>query len=61
MIPRIQSLVKDYFDGREPNIRVKPAEAMALGAAIYVHSPYSDFITFTAVEVLLLGLSGIGR
>ena len=39
MIPKIQSLVKDYFDGREPNIRVKPDEAMAPGAAIHVHSP----------------------
>lgn len=38
---------------------MKQDEAMALGAAVYVHSPYSDFITFTVVEVLLLGLSGI--
>ncbi|OEL31771.1 Luminal-binding protein 5 [Dichanthelium oligosanthes] len=40
MIPKIQRLVKDYFDGREPNIRVKPDEAVALGAAYHVH--YSD-------------------
>ena len=38
VIPRIQNLVRDYFDGREPNIRRKPDEAMALGAALYVHS-----------------------
>ena len=49
MIPKIQSLVKDYFNGREPNIRVKPDEVIALGASVHVHSLYiSDFITFTA-------------
>ncbi|CAN6344444.1 unnamed protein product [Urochloa humidicola] len=37
MIPKIQRLVKDYFGGREPSIRVKPDEAVALGA-VYVHS-----------------------
>ncbi|CAN6348897.1 unnamed protein product [Urochloa humidicola] len=36
VIPKIQRLVKDYFGGREP--RVKPDEAVALGAAVYVHS-----------------------
>jgi heat shock protein 5 len=34
MIPKIRRLVKDYFDGREPIIRVKPDEAVALGAAV---------------------------
>ncbi|CAL4896859.1 unnamed protein product [Urochloa decumbens] len=38
VIPKIQRLVKDYFGGREPNIRVKPDEAVALGALVYVHS-----------------------
>ncbi|CAN6357667.1 unnamed protein product [Urochloa humidicola] len=38
MIPKIQRLVKDYFGGREPSIRVTPDEAVALGAAVYVHS-----------------------
>ncbi|CAN6335489.1 unnamed protein product [Urochloa humidicola] len=38
MIPRIQRLVKDYFGGREQNITVKPDEAVALGAVVYVHS-----------------------
>ncbi|WVZ88380.1 hypothetical protein U9M48_034907, partial [Paspalum notatum var. saurae] len=28
MIPRVQSLVKDYFDGREPNVSLKPDEAL---------------------------------
>ncbi|TVU50909.1 hypothetical protein EJB05_02306 [Eragrostis curvula] len=38
MIPKIQKLVKDYFGGKAPNIRVKPDEAIALGAAVLVHS-----------------------
>jgi heat shock protein 5 len=40
MVPdtKIQRLFKDYFDGREPNVRVKPDEAVALGAAVHVHS-----------------------
>ncbi|OEL31769.1 Luminal-binding protein 5 [Dichanthelium oligosanthes] len=36
MIPKIQELIKAYFDGKELNIRVKPDEAVALGAAIRV-------------------------
>ena len=39
MIPKIQRLVKDYFGGNELNIRVKPDEAVVLGAAaLHVHS-----------------------
>jgi heat shock protein 5 len=38
MIPKIQRLVKDYFYGKKPNIRVKPDEAVALGAAVKIHS-----------------------
>ncbi|KAL6642281.1 hypothetical protein ACP70R_020462 [Stipagrostis hirtigluma subsp. patula] len=40
MIPKIQKLVKDYFDGKEPNynITVKPDEAVTIGAAVLIHS-----------------------
>lgn len=38
MIPKIQRLVKDYFSGKEPNIRVKPDEVVVLGAAVKIHS-----------------------
>ncbi|GJM87971.1 hypothetical protein PR202_ga03983 [Eleusine coracana subsp. coracana] len=38
VIPKIQKLVKDYFGGKDPNISVKPDEAIALGAAVIVHS-----------------------
>ncbi|GJM87975.1 hypothetical protein PR202_ga03987 [Eleusine coracana subsp. coracana] len=30
MIPKIQRLVRDYFDGKEPDISVKPDEALPL-------------------------------
>jgi len=33
-IPKIQSLIRDYFDGKEPNRGVNPDEAVAYGAAI---------------------------
>ncbi|KAL6905608.1 hypothetical protein ACP4OV_003209 [Aristida adscensionis] len=39
MIPRIQKLIKVYFDGKEPNVRVKPDEAVTIGAAIIAHAP----------------------
>mmetsp|Transcript_26716 Transcript_26716/g.85782 ORF Transcript_26716/g.85782 Transcript_26716/m.85782 type:complete len:397 (-) Transcript_26716:81-1271(-) len=33
-IPKVQQLIKDYFDGKEPNKGVNPDEAVAFGAAV---------------------------
>merc|ERR1711990_990421 len=33
-IPKVQQLVKEYFDGKEPNKGVNPDEAVAYGAAV---------------------------
>ena len=33
-IPKIQELIKDYFNGKEPNRYINPDEAVAYGAAI---------------------------
>lgn len=33
-IPKVQSLIKEYFDGKEPNSGVNPDEAVAYGAAV---------------------------
>ncbi|KAL6615219.1 hypothetical protein ACP70R_037489 [Stipagrostis hirtigluma subsp. patula] len=33
-IPKVQQLLKDYFDGKEPNKGVNPDEAVANGAAV---------------------------
>jgi len=33
-IPKIRQLVKDYFNGKEPNTGINPDEAVAYGAAV---------------------------
>merc|ERR1739847_259570 len=33
-IPKVQQLVKDYFDGKEPSRGINPDEAVAYGAAV---------------------------
>jgi len=33
-IPRVQQLLKDYFNGKEPNKGINPDEAVAYGAAV---------------------------
>jgi heat shock protein 5 len=33
-IPKIQSLIKDFFGGKEPNKGINPDEAVAYGAAV---------------------------
>ena len=33
-IPKIQSLLKQFFDGKEPNRGINPDEAVAYGAAV---------------------------
>ena len=33
-IPKVQSLIKEFFDGKEPNRGINPDEAVAYGAAM---------------------------
>lgn len=33
-IPKVQQLIKEYFDGKEPSKGVNPDEAVAYGAAV---------------------------
>ena len=33
-IPKVQQLIKDYFDGKEPSKGINPDEAVAYGAAV---------------------------
>jgi len=33
-IPKIQNMLKDYFNGKEPNRGINPDEAVAYGAAV---------------------------
>merc|ERR1712072_426441 len=49
-IPKVQSLIKEFFDGKEPNRGINPDEAVAHGAAIQgavlsgAHSRYDCFL-----------------
>ena len=33
-IPKVQALIKDFFDGKEPSKGINPDEAVAYGAAV---------------------------
>ena len=33
-IPKVQQLIKDFFDGKEPSKGINPDEAVAYGAAV---------------------------
>jgi heat shock protein 5 len=33
-IPKVQSLIKDYFNGKEPSTGINPDEAVAYGATV---------------------------
>ena len=33
-IPKVQAMIKEYFNGKEPNKGVNPDEAVAYGAAV---------------------------
>lgn len=51
-IPKVQALLKEYFEGKEPNKGINPDEAVAYGAAVQV-SPvlccvWQSWLCFTA-------------
>jgi len=33
-IPKVRSLIRDFFNGKEPNTGINPDEAIAYGAAV---------------------------
>jgi heat shock protein 5 len=48
-IPKIQSMLKDFFNGKEPNRGINPDEAVAYGAAVQagtLHPLHFDFPSF---------------
>merc|ERR1712078_404939 len=55
-IPKVQSLLKDYFDGKEPSKGVNPDEAVAYGAAVQGGILSGDASEATK-DVLLLDVS----
>ena len=65
-IPKIQSLLKDYFDGKEPNKGINPDEAVAYGAAVQggilggQATEETKDLLFIDVTPLSLGIETIG-
>ncbi|OLN92179.1 Heat shock 70 kDa protein 2 [Colletotrichum chlorophyti] len=56
-IPRIQKLISDYFNGKEPNKSINPDEAVAYGAAVQAAILSGDTSNKTTNEILLLDVA----
>ena len=64
-IPKIQKLIKDFFNGKEPNRGINPDEAVAYGAAVQagILSGTVDEgqqMVFIDVTPLSLGIETVG-
>lgn len=65
-IPKVQQLIKDFFNGKEPNRGINPDEAVAYGAAVQggilggqATEEFKD-ILFIDVTPLTLGIETVG-
>lgn len=56
-IPRIQKLITDYFNGKEPNKSINPDEAVAYGAAVQAAILSGDTSNKSTNEILLLDVA----
>ncbi|KAK5577919.1 hypothetical protein RB653_002867 [Dictyostelium firmibasis] len=63
-IPKIQQLLKDFFNGKEPNRGVHPDEAVAYGAAvqggIFTNEEGTDSLVLLDIAPLTLGIETVG-
>jgi heat shock protein 5 len=65
-IPKIQQLIKDYFNGKEPNKGINPDEAVAYGASVQggilggESSEATDSLVLIDVTPLTLGIETVG-
>jgi heat shock protein 5 len=63
-IPKVQQLIKDFFNGKEPNRGVNPDEAVAYGAAvqggILSGAQETDQLVLLDVTPLTLGIETVG-
>jgi len=58
-IPRIQKLIADYFNGKEPNKSINPDEAVAYGAAVQAAILSGDTSSKSTNEILLLDVAAL--
>ena len=56
-LPRIQKLITDYFNGKEPNKSINPDEAVAYGAAVQAAILSGDTSSKSTNEILLLDVA----
>jgi len=66
-IPKIQKLLKDFFNGKEPNRGINPDEAVAYGASVQgailggdTHEELDNMILID-VTPLTLGIDTVGN
>lgn len=59
-IPKVQTLLKDYFDGKEPSRGVNPDEAVAFGAAVQ-GGILSGEASETTQDLLLLDVTPLSQ
>ncbi|CAK4034385.1 hsp70 [Lecanosticta acicola] len=56
-IPKIQKMVSDFFNGKEPNRSINPDEAVAYGAAVQAAILSGDTSSKSTNEILLLDVA----
>ncbi len=65
-IPKVQQLIKEFFNGKEPNRGVNPDEAVAYGAAVQAailggqYSEETMELIFLEATPLTLGIETVG-